>query len=346
MIKGVRKSLLSFLTVCSILLLLVVSGCGSSASSSSSGKADTSPAKGAASSETITVNVAQNGGMGPLAIIQEKGWLEEEFQALNAKVIWSEFASGPPLLESLVAGRVDLSLLGDGAALQGQAAGLPFIYIANISTGTNVNTIVVPASSEIKSIPDLKGKQIALAKGTTSHVFLLKVLDRNGLTEKDVSIVNLQFPDALPVFQAGQVDAWVTVDPYTTQLIDSKEAVILAGADQNILAPGNLIARTPFSKEHPELVTAYLKVYLKAVNWQNEHVDEAAELIANKKKVSPELMKKLMANSQAILTPVTDEVIDTQQLSADLLVKEQFLKKPIQITDYVDNSFINTLLEK
>ena len=346
MIKGVRTSLSIFLITCSILLLLVVSGCGSAGSSSSNNKANADSASSTDAAETIVVNVAQNGGMGPLAIIQDKGWLEEAFKPFNAEVSWSEFPSGPPLLESLVAGRVDLSLLGDGAALQGQAAGLPFIYIANIGLGSKSNTILVHDSSHIQTIADLKGKQIAVAKGTTFHVFLLKVLDKYGLTEKDVSLVNLQTPDGLPVFQSGQVDAWVISDPYTTQLVDSKEARILAGAEQNILAPGNLIARTPFSKEHPELVIEFLKVYQQAVTWQNEHIDEAATLLANRKKVSPDLMKKLLENSEAIIAPVTDEVIQTQQLSADLLVKSQFLKKPIQITNYVDNSFINKVMSK
>lgn len=335
MIKGVGKTFTILITTCSILLLLVVSGCGSS-SPAASNATD--------SQEETTVNVAINGSINPFVIIKQKGWLEEEFKAFNAKVSWSEFASGPPLLESLAAGRVDLFLLGDGAALQGQAAGLPFKYIATIGTGTAVNSILIPAASSIKTIADLKGKQIAVAKGTTSHVFLLKVLDKNNLTEKNVSIVNLQYPDALPVFQAGKVDAWVTVDPYTTQLTESKEASILTGADQNILAPGTLIARTPFTEEHPELVTVFLKVYQKAVNWQNENKAEAATLLADQKKVSPALIQKLLTNSNAILTPVTDDVIATQQASADLLVKEDFLKKAITITDYVDNSFINKVV--
>ena len=73
--------------------------------------------------------------MGPLVIAREKGWLEEEFKAINAEVTWSEFPSGPPLLESLASNRVDLSTLGDGALIAGLDKKLPFEVIAQIGTG-------------------------------------------------------------------------------------------------------------------------------------------------------------------------------------------------------------------
>ena len=66
--------------------------------------------------EPIKVNIALNGKMSPLMIGREKGWFEEEFASLNAEIEWSEFTSGPPLLESLAANHVDLSFLGDGAS--------------------------------------------------------------------------------------------------------------------------------------------------------------------------------------------------------------------------------------
>ena len=73
--------------------------------------------------------------MGPLVIGREKGWFEEEFKSLNAEIAWSEFPSGPPLLESFASNRVDLSFLGDGALIAGLDKNLPFEVIAQSGTG-------------------------------------------------------------------------------------------------------------------------------------------------------------------------------------------------------------------
>ncbi len=301
------------------------------------------PARAAA--KPVTVNVAINGGLNIFSLLKQKGLLEAAFKKYNATVSWSEFPSGPPLLESLASKRVDISLLGDGAALQGLSAGLPFRSIAVASEGKKLNSILVQPDSKIKSIKDLKGKSVAVTKGTTPHVFLIKALAKNGLTEKDLKIVNLQLPDALPAFAAGKVDAWVTIDPYTTQLTIQKKGRVLAGADQDIQAPITLIARTAFAKDHPELVTAFLNAYKEALAWQKSHVDDAAQIYAELKKIPVPIVKQVILNQDSTLSPVTKEAIKTQQASADALFKEKFLKKKVKYADSVDNSFVNKVLK-
>ncbi|UQZ32749.1 hypothetical protein C2I18_03755 [Paenibacillus sp. PK3_47] len=88
---------------------------------------------------------------------------------------------------------------------------MPFSSIGLVSDGVRLNSILVSPNSGIKTIKDLKGKTVALAKGTTSHVFLVKVLAKNGLKEKDLKIVNLPLPEAHSAFQGGKVDAWATI---------------------------------------------------------------------------------------------------------------------------------------
>ncbi|GAA0850311.1 NrtA/SsuA/CpmA family ABC transporter substrate-binding protein [Paenibacillus glucanolyticus] len=313
-------------------LLIFATGCSSKASEAGEGE-----------KEPIVVQLAINGGTNLFTVIKEKGWLEESFKAHHATVKWSEFQSGPPLLESLAADRVDISLLGDGAALQGQSAGLPFVNIGLISNGARLNAILVPANSPVQRVEDLKGRRIALAKGTTSHVYLLKVLAKYGLSEQDLEIVNLQFTDALPAFTTGKVDAWVAIDPFTTQLTRQKTAAIVAGPEQGILAPVALIARTGFAKEHPELVTEFLRVYKEAIVWQNEHLDEMAQMFADEKKIPVEILKEVFSNQNAELTPITRDAIATQQASVEILEASGFLKQPIQYEKYVDNSYIERL---
>ncbi|MBH5319129.1 aliphatic sulfonate ABC transporter substrate-binding protein [Paenibacillus sp. GSMTC-2017] len=323
-----------FLIPLSLLLLVLLAGCANTESPKSQ---DRNP---------VTVNLAINGGTNLFTIIKEKGLLDEKFKALNATIIWSEFPSGPPLLESLAAGRVDISLLGDGAALQGQSAGLPFVNIGLLSDGAKLNSILVPTGSDIKTIGDLKGKKIALAKGTTYHVFLLKLLEKNGLKEKDLNIVNLQATDALPAFLSGQVDAWASGDPFKTQLSVQQKATVLAGDEQGVLAPVSLIARTDFAKKYPELVIEFLSVYEEALKWQNDNIDEVAKIHADARKIPVEIMKEVIINQKAELSPISDAAVSTQQASADILLETGFLKKGITYKEYVDNSFLEKLADK
>ncbi|MEK8126743.1 aliphatic sulfonate ABC transporter substrate-binding protein [Paenibacillus filicis] len=289
------------------------------------------------------INVAINGSLSPLNIVKDKGWLEEELKKYKVTVAWSEFPSGPPLLEALAAKRVDLSFLGDGAALSGQSSGLPFVNVGLISDGKGLNSLLVHENSKIQTIADLKGKTIAVAKGTTSHVFLLKVLVKNGLTEKDVSLVNLQLQEGLPAFTSGKVDAWVTIEPYPTQLVLQKEARVLAGAEQGILAPATVIARTEFAKNHPELVEVYLSVFKRAADYANANREEVAQLFSELKKVPGPVISEVLKKQNYTIGPVNEEAIEAQQASADLLFENNFIKKKITFTDYVDNAIIKKI---
>lgn len=289
------------------------------------------------------INVAINGGLTPLAIAKDKGWLEEELKKYNVTVVWSEFTSGPPLLEALAAKRVDLSFLGDGAALSGQSSGLPFVNVALISDGKGLNSLLVHDNSEIQTIADLKGKTIAVAKGTTSHVFLLKVLVKNGLTEKDVNLVNLQLQEGLPAFTSGKVDAWVTIEPYPIQLVLQNQARVLAGAEQGILAPATVIARTEFAEKHPELVEVYLSVFKRAVDYTNANKEEVSELFSELKKIPRAVINEFLETQNYAIEPIGEDAIKAQQASADLLFENDFIKKKITFTNYVDNAFIEKL---
>lgn len=340
-----KRNKLRTLTITALLviaLVTVLAGCGSKDSNAKSEAGSASNA-GATERPHITVNVAINGGLTPLLLAREKGWLEEEFKKLNADVSWSEFQSGPPLLESLASKRVDLSFLGDGATISGLSANLPFEVIALLSDGKLSNSIITPKDKGIAKVEDLKGKSIAVAKGTTAHVFLLKVLEKYGLSDKDVNLIALQPEDALPAFETGKVDAWVTWDPYTTKETASGKAAVIAGANEGIAAPVSAIARTDFAKSNPELVTAFLKVYKQAIDWQNANTDEAVQTYADLKKIDAGVVKALLTSSAPSLRAYSQEELDAQQKSSELLLSNGFIKNKVSFQDHVVSSYLEKL---
>lgn len=343
-----RNKLRTFtITALSIIALVsVLAGCGSnSKASNEKSESDSAAAPSAEATDRphVTVNVAINGGLSPLLLAKQKGWLEEELGPLNAEVSWSEFQSGPPLLESLASKRVDLSFLGDGATISGLSANLPFEVIGLVSDGKLANSIIVPKDKGVSKVDDLKGKSVAVAKGTTAHVFLLKVLEKHGLSDKDVNLIALQPEDALPAFETGKVDAWVTWDPYTTKETASGKANVIAGAEEGIAAPVSAIARTEFAEKNPDLVTAFLKVYKQAIDWQNANTDEAVQIYADLKKIDAGVVKALLASSAPNLRVYTQEELDAQQKSAELLLSNGFIKNKVSFQDHVEFSYLEKL---
>ncbi|MFD0824311.1 ABC transporter substrate-binding protein [Neobacillus sp. M.A.Huq-85] len=327
-----RKHVSGF--VLTILFILLLAGC-----SSSIGKTNAQN-----KNEPVEVNIALNGKMGPLAIAREKGWFEEEFKALNAKVKWSEFTSGPPLLESLASNRVDLSFLGDGALIAGIDKNLPFEVIGQTGTGESNVRILVQKNGDIKNVNDLKGKTVGVPLGTTAQVYLIKALKANDLTINDVKLINLQPDDAQAAFQSKKLDAWAAWNPYYLNNVEKGNAIAL-DVNKKIFAPGAIIARNDFAKEHPDLVQAYLRVYKKAADWQIANPNEASKIYSAQTKLPADLIYKIITVEKPSIF-FTEESINAQQESINTLADAGYIKKSFNYKDQIHNEFIDKAFKK
>ncbi|GIM44939.1 hypothetical protein DNHGIG_04880 [Collibacillus ludicampi] len=154
-----------------------------------------------------------------LLFVKQKRSIEERLSSHGVHVSWFEFQSGPPLLEALNAGKIDIGYSGGAPAVLAEAnPGSQLVYLAY--EPEVARAIVVPKNSTIHSLSDLKGKKVAFAKGSSAHYTLLSALATVGLSISDITPVNLQPSDARTAFERGDVDAWVIWDPY---LADAEE---------------------------------------------------------------------------------------------------------------------------
>ena len=151
---------------------------------------------------------------GKLVLLKGRGALDEKLKALGYKVTWTEFPSGPPLLEALNVGAIDFGIAGETPPIFAQAAGAPLVYLAYDPPAPKGEAILVPKESPLKSVADLKGRKVALNKGSNVHYLLVKALEKAGLKYTDIQPVFLAPADALAAFTRGSVDAWVIWDPY------------------------------------------------------------------------------------------------------------------------------------
>jgi sulfonate transport system substrate-binding protein len=319
-----------------------LAACSSESSSNASNESSSEKEE----KQPIEVNIGIQQSIWPILAAKEKGWFEEEFEKVGAKVNWVEFQSGPAYFEAIATDRLDFGRVGNIPVLVGQAADIPFKEIALASSGEKGDAILIPKDSPIKSVKDLKGKKVAVAKGSSSYGLLYRALEANEINPEDVEIIQLQPDEAQPAFETGSVDAWVIWEPFQSiQVVKNGAKVLANGVDVNTSSPGFQIVRTKFAEEHPELVELYLKVTEKATRWQNENLEEAIELYAELKDTDKEVIRQVLENSQPSNTAITEEVVEAQQKTTELLYDLGGIKKTFDASEVVDNSYIENVLK-
>jgi sulfonate transport system substrate-binding protein len=199
----------------------------------------------------------------PLSVlIKAKGWMEAEFAADKIEVKWVQSAGSNLALSALNAKTVDFGSTAGAAALMGRVNGGEFktVYVFSKPEWT---ALLVKKDSAIKSVADLKDKRVAAARGTDPHIFLIRALKANNLTTKDVKLVLMQHKDGQAAVEAGEVDAWMGLDPLMAQSeLKGGTKLLYRNADYNTF--GVLNVRDEFANANPALVSRVLKVYENA----------------------------------------------------------------------------------
>jgi sulfonate transport system substrate-binding protein len=195
-------------------------------------------------------------------VLKEKGWLEKEFAKDNISIRWVQTLGSNKALEFLNAGSIDFGSTAGSAALVAKINGNPIksIYVYSRPEWT---ALVVRKDSPIKTVAELKGKRVAVTRGTDPHIFLVRALLDAGLSEKDIAPVLLQHPDGKTALIRGDVDAWAGLDPMMAQAeIEDGARLLFRKPDANTW--GILNVREDFLRDHPDLVSRVLTVYEEA----------------------------------------------------------------------------------
>jgi sulfonate transport system substrate-binding protein len=205
-------------------------------------------------------------------VLKQKGLLEKEFAKDGISIVWVQSAGSNKALEFLNAGSIDFGSTAGSAALVARINGNPIksIYVYSRPEWT---ALVTTKDSKINSVADLKGKRVAVTRGTDPHIFLVRALLGAGLTEKDITPVLLQHPDGKTALIRGDVDAWAGLDPMMAQ------AEIEDGAKLFYRKPaantwGILNVREEFLKNYPDIVRRVLATYEEARKYSLSDYDE------------------------------------------------------------------------
>jgi sulfonate transport system substrate-binding protein len=272
-------------------------------------------------------------GASLLVLAKAQGSLEKKLAPQGVGVKWVEFPAGPQLLEGLNVGSVDVGFVGEAPPIFAQAAGAKFYYIGNDPAAPHAEALVVPKDSTIKSVAELKGKRVALNKGSNVHYLLVKLLQKNGLNLADITPVYLPPADARAAFESKAVDAWVIWDPFTAAAEKQIGARVLADATGVASNHQFYLGERAFVEKNPQVIRAVFEDLVDKGQWVKAHVHEAAEVIAPQQGLPVDVVEASLRRYEFNVKPLTSQVVAEQQKIADAFAGLKLIPKPISVRE-------------
>jgi sulfonate transport system substrate-binding protein len=272
---------------------------------------------------------------GNFILLKGTGALEQKLAPLGVKVEWTEFPSGPPLLEALNAGAIDIGQAGEAPPIFAQAANAGFVYIAHEPPAPKGEAILVPKESAIKSVADLKGKKVALNKGSNVHYLLVKLLEQAGVKYSEITPVFLAPADARAAFEAGAVDAWVIWDPYQAAAEAAIKARTLADGSSVVENNQFYFAAKSFAAANPRLVDTVLAALRDTDRWAEGNSAAVAQQLSPGIGIPAPILEIALKRQTYGVAPLDEHTIAQQQAIADTFLALGLIPKPVTVSDAV-----------
>jgi len=267
-------------------------------------------------------------------VLKDQGLLEKEFAKDGVTVTWVQSAGSNKALEFLNAGSLDFGSTAGAAALVARINGNPVksIYVFSRPEWT---ALVTGKDSAIKSVADLKGKSVAVTRGTDPHIFLVRALADAGLTDKDVTFVLLQHADGKTALIRGDVDAWAGLDPMMAAAeLDDGAKLFYRNPDAN--SWGILNTTETFAKDHPDVVKRVLATYEVARKWALANPDKLKTLLATAAKLPEPVIARQLERTQLTFSNIGDAQKATILAAGLALQKAGVLKPDVDVKAAVD----------
>jgi sulfonate transport system substrate-binding protein len=270
---------------------------------------------------------------GTLTILKARGDLEKRLAPQGIEIRWVEFPAGPQLLEGLNVGSIDFGTVGEAPPIFAQAAGANLVYVANQPPAPAGEAIVVPKDSTIRSVAELKGRKVALNKGSNVHYLLVKALEKAGVKYGDVQVVFLPPADARAAFERGAVDAWVIWDPFLAAAEKQIGARVLADGKGLVSNHQFYLAARPYADKNPLVVQAIIEELARLDKWAEGNAKEVAAVLAPQIGLDAGITELAAQRFAYGIKPISAAVAAEQQKIADVFFELKLIPKAIRIAD-------------
>ncbi|MGA7812034.1 sulfonate ABC transporter substrate-binding protein [Caballeronia sp.] len=269
---------------------------------------------------------------GLLSILKGRGTLEHRLAPLGVSVEWTEFPSGPPQLEALNVGAIDFGDVGEAPPVFAQAAGAPFVYYGQTAPRPASEALVVPNDSPVKSVAQLKGKRIALTKGSNTHFLLLKLLATANIEYTDVTPVWLSPSDARAAFEQKAVDAWIIWDPFLAVVQATGNARIVADGQGLVQNRAFYFTSRTYVDKNDDVLRAVLEEVGAADHWIATNREQAAVEFSRLWGVPQPIVITVLTRLKYGTQPFSRDALANQQSIADAFYKLKLLPSRIDVS--------------
>jgi sulfonate transport system substrate-binding protein len=343
MMKPHRSVLLAAVAVA-----LALAGCGGGGASGTGAQAVVPGPVSPEQLAQVTLKIGDQKGTAQQTLLKAAGQLDD----VPYHVQWSTFTSGPPMLEAVNAGAVDVGQVGNTPPIFAAAAG-GAISIVGALRSTVGDVVLVPKGSAVATLADLAGKTIAVAKGSSANGTLLNALAVAGLKPTDVTISYLQPGDAYAAFNQGGVAAWVVWEPYATEATQNLGARELVSGSDALHGTGPA-SGTPLSNGLAMLVAnraalsdpgrnAAIADYVarvgKANQWAAAHLDQWAGLYSQQTGIAPAIAKAAAPRLAVNPVALDDSVVTSEQRLADAFASAGLIPDRVEMASFIDRRY-------
>jgi sulfonate transport system substrate-binding protein len=305
--------------------------------------APASHADAAVNLSQVTLDIGDQAGTGAESLLKAAGLLGK----LPFKASWSDFPSGPPMLQAEASGSVDIGGVGDAPPVFAAAGGAKIAVVEALRADPNAAALVVPKGSDITSVSQLKGKTIAVSQGSSADYHLLAVLNKAGISVHQVTLDYLQPAEGLAALISGKVDAWDVWSPFIEEVVHNDGARVLVNgsvigrsysfvvASRSALAnPGKVAA-----------IRAYLADLNEAYAWEKTHPSAWATTWAAATGLSTGVMQQATKDDVSVPAPITSGVIGFEQSVANAFYSAGLIPNKVDFQDYSYTGFNSYLFE-
>src|ERR1700728_4583904 len=270
---------------------------------------------------------------GTLVLLKARGSLEKRLALMHVEVKWTEFPAGPQLLEGLNVGSIDFGIAGEAPPIFAQAAGADLVYVGYEPPASAGEAILVPKDSPIKTVAELKGKKVALNKGSNVHFLLVKLLEQARVNYNDVDTIFLTPADARAAFERGSVDAWAIWEPFLAAAQRQTGARILADGNGVVSNHQFFLASRTYAAKRTDVVAIVLDEVAAVDQWAKTNPKDAAAALQPQIGLDQATLELALSRGGYGVKPVDDAVLAQQQKIADAFYNLKLIPKRINVRD-------------
>ncbi|MBD1586179.1 ABC transporter substrate-binding protein [Pseudomonas typographi] len=264
-----------------------------------------------------------------------------EDTAVPYSLVWHPFPAGPALLEALNAGAIDAGVVGNAPPVFAQAGGFDVRIIGVAQGAQNNNALLLPEGSSVRQVADLKGRRVAVAKGSSGHYLLLAALRQAGLGPHDVNLVYASPVDAQNAFASGHLDAWAVWYPFVGQATGRGARVLVDGSAWAETGTNFTVASVQALNDpsRAQQLADWLVRLARAQAWATAHPAEWGQALAGITRLPLALVQRMLAEQHLLYVPIDPAIIALQQRLADAFAAERLIPRPVKVQEMFDPRF-------